>query len=332
MPFVGCKPSIWMRISWWTGVLILLFSCSGPPEFVSVDYAVMGTSARVIVPREKRPLADSAYREMLRVDSLMSIWKPESELSRLNARGCMRVDSLTLACIRIAILVSSITDGAFDPTVGPLIHAWGFDSDSPHMPDPESIERAKGLVGWERIRIIGDSVVLGKGQSLDLGGVAKGLALDIASAKLQRMGCSDFLVEIGGDMVCCGQKGAEPWLIGIRDPADPGGIMGTMRIRERSLAICTSGDYERFVEIGGMRYSHIMDPRRGEPAEGVLSVTVLSERGAAFTDAITTGLFVLGPQKGLELADSLGIEAMFVYRDGDTIATATTKGFQEVIR
>ena len=313
-------------------VVLVFLSCDQQEGFVSVDYTVMGTSARVIVPKEKRALADSAYAEMLLVDSLMSIWKPESELSRLNAEGAMRVDSLTLFCIETALMASRITKGAFDPTVGPLVHLWGFDSDNPHLPPPESLDSVRGLVDWQKVSIIGDSVVLGPGQSLDLGGVAKGLALDLARAKLEGLGCSSFLVEIGGDIVCSGQKGAEPWRIGIRDPVRRDDIIGTMRIRALGATICTSGDYERFVEIDGVRYSHIMDPRTGEPASGVISVTVIGFGGAAIADAMATGLLVMGPDEGIPLAESSGMEAMFVYHDRDTLATAKTKGFPEIIR
>jgi len=307
-------------------------SCSGGPGFVAVDYTVMGTSARIIVPKEKRALADSAYTQMLLVDSLMSVWKQETELSRLNARGGMRVSPLTLSCIRIALAAAERTSGAFDPTVWPLVHAWGFDSDSPHIPAPESLEAARGLVNWRLVSITGDSVSLGPGQRLDLGGVAKGFALDLASAKLRELGCEDFLVEIGGDIVCSGQKGAQPWRIGIRDPVNRDRIIGTMSIQGQQVAICTSGDYERFVEAGGTRYSHIMDPRKGEPSRGVVSVTLIGRESGAMTDAMATGLFVIGPEEGIPLAESCGLEAMFIYHDGDSLAVAKTKGFPEVMR
>lgn len=310
----------------------MFLSCGQQEGFVSVDYTVMGTSASVVVPREKRALADSAYARMLLVDSLMSIWKPESELSRLNSLGAMRVDSLILRCVEIALAAADKTHGAFDPTVWPLVHAWGFDSDSPHLPDPESLQQARGLVDWQNVRVVGDSVVLGPGQHLDLGGVAKGFALDMASARLQELGCSDFLVEIGGDIVCSGQKGTQPWRVGIRDPVRRNDILGTIEIRVPEAIVCTSGDYERFVEIEGRKYSHIMDPVRGEPASGVISVTVIGHGDAAMVDAMATGLFVLGPGDGIPLAESLGMEAMFVYHDGDTLATAKTKNFPEIIR
>lgn len=314
-------------------VILVFSSCAQRESFVSVDYTVMGTSARVIIPRGKRVLADSAYAQMLLVDSLMSIWKSGTELSRLNSAGAMRLSQPTLRCVEIALTAARETGGAFDPTVGPLVHAWGFDSDDPHTPDPESLELAKGLVSWQNVRIEGDSVILGPGQRLDLGGVAKGFALDLAAAKLLELGCESFLVEIGGDMLCYGQKGNQPWIIGIRDPANPSGIIGTMSIRGgKGAAICTSGDYERFVEIDGKRYSHIMDPRNGEPARGVVSVTLIGDRGAALADAMATGLFVMGPEEGIPLAGSLGIKAMFIYYDGDTLATARTWDFPEVTR
>ncbi|MEO0248892.1 MAG: FAD:protein FMN transferase, partial [candidate division WOR-3 bacterium] len=294
-------------------IILALLSCNKQEGFVSVNYTVMGTSARVIIPREKRALADSAYARMLAVDSLMSIWKPGTELSRLNSARAMRLSPRTLKCVEIALAAARETGGAFDPTVWPLVHAWGFDSDSPHTPDSESLETAKGLVDWRKIRIIGDSVILGPGQRLDLGGVAKGFALEEAATKLLDLGCDSFLVEIGGDMVCYGQKGGKPWVIGIRDPINPGGIIGTISISAgKGTAICTSGDYERFVEIEGKRYSHIMDPRKGEPARGVVSVTVISDGNAALADAMATGLFVMGPEGGIRLAGSRGMKAMFI--------------------
>ncbi|MGB9589991.1 MAG: FAD:protein FMN transferase [candidate division WOR-3 bacterium] len=308
-------------------------SCDQPQGFVTVDYIVMGTSARVIIPLEDRALADSAYAQMLAVDSLMSIWKRGSELSELNAKGAMRLSRPTLRCVEVGLAAARTTRGAFDPTVWPLVHAWGFDSDSPHPPDPESLESARGLVDWQKVNILGDSVILGPGQRLDLGGVAKGYALDMAAAKLLELGCSSFLVEIGGDMICYGQKGSQPWVIGIRDPRNPGDIVGTIRISSsKGTAICTSGDYERFVEIGGTRYAHIMDPRKGEPSKGVVSVTLISYGDAAMTDAMATGLFVMGPDEGIRLAESSGMRAMFIYHDGDTLGIAKTADFPEIDR
>lgn len=319
-----------MRLFISTLSFFLFLSCSRPQDFVSVDYTVMGTSARVVVPRDKRALADSAYVQMLLVDSLMSIWKPESELSTLNALGAMRVNPLILRCVKIAKEAARATGGAFDPTVWPLVHAWGFDSDSPRVPAPESLEAARTLVNWQGVGVIGDSVFLGPGQRLDLGGVAKGFALDLAGEKLRELGCKDFLVEIGGDMICRGSKRGAPWVIGVRDPRNRGGVIGLMRVCDATL--CTSGDYERFVETGGERYSHIMDPREGEPARGVVSVTVMGHGDAAFLDALATGLFVVGPGEGVPLAESLGVEAMFVYQDGDTLGISRTKGFPEITR
>ncbi|NJD11758.1 MAG: FAD:protein FMN transferase, partial [Gemmatimonadetes bacterium] len=236
---------------------------------------------------------------------LMSTWRPESEISRLNAAAgsgtWTRLSRETLAVLAAARRLAQLSGGAFDVTVGPLMWAWGFRGrDEPHRPAPATLDSARALVGSRLLELDsagGSARLLARGATVDLGAIAKGYALDLAAAAMQAAGATAGMVDLGGNVLVFGPppEGREAWVIGILDPRDPAATMGEIRLRAGSVA--SSGDYEQFFEAAGVRYSHIMDPATGEPARGTLQTTVVAPTGLQ-SDGLSTTLFVLGPERG----------------------------------
>jgi thiamine biosynthesis lipoprotein len=251
-----------------------------------------------------RSAVGAAGRAVFRVDSLMSTWQPESEISHLNdAAGSGQWTQLspeTLEVLLASRLLARVSGGAFDVTVGPLMHVWGFRGAGARVPAPAALDSARELVGDSVLEV--DSArararLQRRGSAVDLGAIAKGYALDLAASAMRAAGASAGMVDLGGNVLVFGRPpaGREEWVIGILDPRDPDGIIGEIRLAEGSVA--TSGDYEQFFEAGGIRYSHIMDPGRGEPARGTLQTTVVAPTGLQ-SDGLSTTLFVLGPDRG----------------------------------
>jgi thiamine biosynthesis lipoprotein len=273
-----------------------------------------------------------------KIDRLMSTWKADSEISRLNRAKPMEWVELspeTYEVLVLAVEVSKQTGGAFDITVGPLVDLWGFGPKSPtvptKVPSDEAIAAAKTAVGHDHIVVDANNKRAyrdAEGVEVDLGGIAKGYAVDRVLKALQDRGVKDALVEIGGETATVGlTETREPWLIGIRHPNLPlPRFLTTIELKD--AAIATSGDYFNVYELGGRLYSHIIDPATGKPiTNNVCSVTVIAKK-CAYADALATGLMVLGPDKGLKLVESLkGVEAIFAWRTGkDTIEVKASTG------
>ena len=236
---------------------------------------------------------DAAFQELRRVEQMATPYDPGSELSRINAR----TDSLfTLSgeldtMFAQAMNVSGRSGGAFDPTIGALVAAWGF-PDHPALPDsaavPHALHRAHNPRSW----IDADPKSV-----LDLGGIAKGWGVDRAADVLGRRSGA-CLVNAGGDLVVRGTKpGGAPWLVGVQHPRDPTALYCRMNVPP-GFAVATSGDYEREFEVDGVRYHHLLDPKTGYPARGLVSATVVAPT-CAEADAWATAAFVLGPVEGL---------------------------------
>ncbi len=299
----------------------LLTSChrGGKRRFVRRTAFIMGTVINVDVPAESAWAADTAIEAFRLVDSLMSPLKDSSDLSRINGNAgrWVRVSPLTAECIRYALQIGELSGGAFDITAGALVHLWHFDTEKGWVePSKSSIDSASKFVDFRKIEVNDDSVRIGRGQRIDLGGIAKGYAIDLAVERLKRLGIRNALIDAGGDIYALGNGPHGKWRIGIRDPFNRGNIMGILALSDKS--VCTSGDYERFIKVNGVRYSHIFDPRTGWPVRGVVSVTVIGPI-STMSDGLATAVFVLGPKKGLKLINSLdGYETMIV-TESDTL-------------
>ncbi len=205
-----------------------------------------------------------------------------------------------------------MTGGAFDVTARPVVKLWGFQGGEPKLPSRQEIFGALLKVGWRKIvfNAADTSIALHGGATIDLAGIGKGYAVDRCVAILRDHGAESALVDLGGNMFAIGTPpGREAWSIGIRDPEDPSGIIGKLLISNEAVA--TSGQYENFVVIDGKKYGHIVDPRTGQTVDHVLGVTVIAP-SATESDALSTGLFVLGPEEGMSIGeDAPGVRAVF---------------------
>ncbi len=246
-----------------------------------------------------------AFAEMERLAAILSEWDPASPVSRVNSSAGVepvRVPPELYEVLATALRVSQLTAGAFDPTWAALDGLWRFDGAEPRrLPAPEQVERRRALVGYRQL-VLGPAdrtaFLERPGARIGLGGIAKGYIAEAAADFLVSRGVQDVLVAASGDMTARGRNGDRPWTVAIRDPRAPAGVEATVTLGDESVS--TSGDYERFVIIDGRRYHHLLDPSTGYPATGAESVTVIAPHGAV-ADALATGLFVLGPERGAAL-------------------------------
>ena len=312
-------------------ILILSAACA-PREPYTKETFVMGTKAWVTIAgmsdRDSERAAQAAFREMYRIESVMSTWRPSSEISRLNAESNGKpftVSHELYSLIDSSLFYSRATSGAFDVTVRPLVRLWGFQGGIARLPSDPEIERAMSLVGYGKVRLdpSRSTIALPPGMQIDLAGIAKGYAVDRCVAAIARLGVRNALVNIGGNIYAMGAPpGAKGWSIGVRDPEGGLETVGTLVLRDEAVA--TSGNYENFVEIEGKRYGHIIDPRTGRPVSRVLSVTVVAPTGLE-SDALSTGLFVLGPDEAGTAVDRLaGVAALFALADNGGIVYRST--------
>jgi len=290
----------------------------GPVKADSGVHLVMGTFARVTViapdSRTGAKCIEAALAEIRKVDDLMSDYKEDSEISRVNKDAFaqpVEVGESTFEVIRRSIEFSRLTDGAFDITVGPLVQLFRKAKNDGIAPTPEQIADAKVRVGYEKL-ILNDADhtvrFTVEGMGLDVGGIGKGYAVDKAIEATQKLGASGAMVDLGGHVRCFGTppKGREKWIIGLQDPNidDFGGSGILLKLQASDTAIITSGDYQQFAIIDGKKQSHIIDRRTGKGAEGLSSVTIIAPN-ATDADALATAVSVLGPEKGLSLIEKL---------------------------
>ncbi len=366
-----------------TAAALLATGCTKEPGVPKVQKfsetrEVMGTLATITAVCGKGvdvPRAfDRAFSVLDSVEALMSAHREDTEIARVNAAAGgtpVPVSPWTVAVVESALAACKLSGGAFDVTVGPLVELWKASARAETLPSPEAIDRALALVGPSGVEIAagpgGARVGLKRmGMRIDLGGIAKGFAIDRAVEALQAEGVEAGIVEVGGDLRCFGRipraligaKATLPvrtrrlrkpraggsgffpglrrtkgvrledltrWPIGLQSPFEDEGLLGKIRLGDQAVA--TSGHYRRFVEIGGHRFSHIIDPRSGQPVGHPASVSVLAS-SALIADALATALTVLGSEAGLAMVDTLeGIEALIVEGDPQRPTILKSSGF-----
>jgi thiamine biosynthesis lipoprotein len=264
-------------------------------------------------------LFDAATAEIVRIEKLMTTWDPASEVSRVNAaagKEPVRVGDETFEVIRESLHASDISGGCFDITFETLHGLWKFDQDlDPHPPSAADVRARVKYLGSRHVKLDGDAHTVFLDEShvrIGLGGIAKGYAVDRAARVLREGGLSSFYVQAGGDLYTQGTKGdGSPWMAGIRDPRGPDGdYFAVMPVSDHAFS--TAGDYERTYVVGGKRYHHIIDPHTGYPATASRSVTIWAPT-ALLADEVDDAVFILGPEKGLALVESLdGVGAVIV--------------------
>jgi thiamine biosynthesis lipoprotein len=275
---------------------------------------------------------DRVFAEFDRLDGLLSVWRPKSDVQRLNeAAGLapVTVSRELIEVLQAAREAGDLTDGKFDITFGALSDLWRFDHDQDNrIPDPAAVRARLPLVNYRAVQVdarAGTAFIEKRGMRVHLGGIGKGYAVDRAAAILRGRGVRDFMIQAGGDLYVGGQRGGRPWRVGIRDPRGPAdAIFAALDLSDGTLS--TAGDYERFFIEGGRRYHHLLDPDLGEPARGCRSVSIVAGN-ALLADAIDTGVFVMGPEKGMALIERLdGVEGVIVTDKNAVLISSGLKG------
>lgn len=263
-------------------------------------------------------LFEAAFDEIERIEQALSNYRSSSELSRINVNAAdapVITDPEVFFLLSRSFAYSQRTDGAFDITVGKLMKAWGFFRGSGHYPSDAELARAQEHTGWQNVRLNNRTrsvYFLRRGIELDLGGIGKGYALDRVAALLREAGVKSALISSGSSSIyAIGEPpGKAGWSVRVPDPLDRTRTVSTVLLKDQSLS--TSGSYEKFFRLNGRTYSHIMDPRTGRPVEGMLQTTVITPE-ATDSDALSTAVFVMGPQQSARLLDRItGAAAVFV--------------------
>lgn len=327
-------------------VAVVLQACARPAIVIVLDGESMGSGWSVKYVGHQASAASTRAvieRQLADIDAQMSTWKPQSDLSRYNtapAGTWQRVPEDLFEVMQAAIALAADTQGAYDPTVGPLVELWGFGPGKARRepPDRAAIDALRTRIGWQRVRFDVEHrrVFQAGGVHVDLSSIAPGHALDRIAAELEARGITDYLIEVGGELRAHGSKpGAQPWNVAIQrlldnDTAD-GSVDAQHLIALRDAALGSSGDYRHFFEDGGRRYAHRIDPRTGYPLDnGVASVTVLRERGID-ADPLATALSVLGIDAGMAYANERGIAVLFIVRDGEGFVERRSPAFERLL-
>jgi thiamine biosynthesis lipoprotein len=318
------KRFVWSLLFWL--ILIIDPPLSHPVNLYQYHQVLMGTVIEITLTGDDEDAANRAalhaFQEIKRIETLMSPWLESSDVVRINrfaGKEWVKVSPDTYTVIRRAQEISELSEGAFDITVGPLTQVWRKARGKKIPPSVEDVTRYLMLINFNNVLVHPEGKVLLKksGMSIDLGGIAKGYAVDRGFELLRSLGFKNLIVNAGGDLRVGGMKGNQAWTIGIQDPRSPQKIMA--RIPLSDSAIATSGDYEKFFYHQDKRYHHILNPRDGFPAEGCQSVTIVSKDGMT-ADALATAVFVLGPEKGFSLCRKIeGVDCLIVDAKGKII-------------
>ncbi|MFA5099719.1 MAG: FAD:protein FMN transferase [Candidatus Omnitrophota bacterium] len=281
------------------GGLMVVLGCQAQPQVFRDTRVLMGTYVEVV--SDNRDAARIVFDEIKRVEGLLSKYDPQSEVSQFNEFGRLSAGPDLYHLLTKAKEYWFATDGAFDITVGPAMDLWGFTTKDFRRPSDAEIADVLKLIGTNKIIFHPSNNVVEfnvPGMEIDLGSIGKGYAVDCAVKALRRAGISNCLINAGGQVYGLGTKAGKPWRVAIKDPRG-GEVKNSFDISDQSAA--TSGDYEQYFVEGDKRFSHIIDPRTGSPADsGVISATVIAADGLT-ADFLATSLVVLGKRKGMEL-------------------------------
>lgn len=301
----------------------------------TVSFFALGTanSIKVFLEDEER-VARRAIERVNEIEQRMSAFLPGSDLSNIRdqaGESFQKIHGDTFRLIQKAVKFGNLTQGAFDITINPLVQLWGISKKGDFIPSEEEIQKALARVDYRSVQMVDGMQscrLEKKGQSIDLGGIAKGYAADEVRRILTENGVKNALINLGGNVTAVGSRPDKtPWRVGIQNPLAPRGEFAA-RLYVADRTVVTSGCNERFFIKDGIRYHHILDPRTGRPARSsVLSVTVVCGCSAD-ADALTTAFFILGPVKSLPLIRKFRAEAVFIMED---LSVAFTRGLKENI-
>ena len=309
----------WLLFGW---LIALVLPQVASAEWMERTEPIMGTRIYVQLwsedPAKGNAAIDAVMAEMRRIDDLMSHYKPESQLSQINQRGNqepVKVDKELFDLIKLSTHYSQITQGAFDITYASVGYMYNYPE---HIrPTDEQIKAALPAINWRNMLLDEEHHTVRfehPGMHIDLGGIGKGYAVDRGVDILKKLGIEHAVVTAGGDTRIIGDHMGRPWLVAIRHPDNPQKVVTRIPLVDEAMS--TSGDYERYFDEDGVRYHHIIDPRTGKSASKVRSATILAPT-ATQTDGMSKTAFVLGPEKAMEIINSMPeYDAVFVAPDG----------------
>ncbi len=306
----------------------------GNEPAVERDATRMGTEVHIVILTEDRQRADraidAALEELQRIEDLMTDWREESPLSAINRAAGQDPVPTSREIVDVlleSVRVSDLTGGKFDATYAGAGRLWDFASAHPALPDPEAVRAGVARVDYRRMEIDPEACTVflpEAGMRLGLGGIAKGYAVDRAASMIRSHGFRDFAVKAGGDMVVRGRRDGRLWWIGVRHPRRHDENIAILPVS--NVAVSTSGDYERYFDLDGKRYCHILDPDTGWPVDHCQAVTILAKESIR-ADGLSTGVFVLGPERGMALIESLpDVEGMIIDAQGGIHVSSGLRG------
>lgn len=324
---------------------LLLCACHPPvvpqQQLVREEAYAMGTSVLLMAWTPDAAVAHQAFGaaldELHRLEVMMTTWVhpgwPQSDIMRLNAaagQAPVAVARETMEVLQGAEEMAQRSGGVFDVTMGAMGGLWHFDEDLTRVvPSPQDVAARRTLIGYRDLVLdpnAGTAFLKRAHMQVNLGGIAKGYAVDAMARVLQAAGLRNVLLQAGGDLLVLGRKRDDPWRVGIRDPRDlsPDGYFAVAPITDHAFS--TAGDYERAFELDGQRYHHILDPRTGYPANACRSVTILAP-SALLADALDDAVFILGPEQGMQLLQHYpGTGAVIVDRDNRVWISENLRG------
>ncbi|MDR0981897.1 MAG: FAD:protein FMN transferase [Culturomica sp.] len=313
--------------------LICLFGCN-ELKYNYMNGKVFGTYYSVVY-RSDKSLDSAIIMQMRKVDNSLSIFNPNSTISKINNSLESETDSLMDIILPVALNVYTATNGAFDMTVGKLVNAWGFGYRNEEIPSQAKIDSLLRFTGMDKLHIeTGKVVKNNEAVELDGGAIAKGLGVDLVAEYLESMGVENYMVDIGGEVRVKGEsEKRRKWRIGIDKPQD------NLATREISVllqlsegALATSGNYRNFYTKDGKKYAHTIDPRTGQPVQTDIISSTVYAKSCMIADAYATAFMVMGLDKSYKLVEAdTALEACFMYEQNDTVKIRMTEGFKKLV-
>ena len=318
--------------------LALLTSCGRQPQRIVLQGLAQGSYyAITYFDEQNRNFQQEIDSIFHAIDLSVNLWVDSSVISKVNRNEEFALDDIFIDNFNIAQEAAKLSDGYFDPTISPIVAAWGFSYKTGDTITPQLIDSLRQLVDYRKVRIEDGKVVKeNPAMQLDFNAIAQGYTSDLIASFLDSRGIKNYLVDTGGEIMAKGTKpNGQPWIVGIEKPADnmySEQVVQT-RVALRDKGLVTSGSTRKYVERDGKRYSHCIDPRTGYPVEHqVLSVTVLAEN-SVWADALASICMVMGMEKSLPIIESMdGVEAYYIYvNENNGFETFATEGFKSIL-
>ena len=319
------------------GIIVLLTSCNRQPKKTMLQGEAQGSYyAITYYDEQERNFQHEIDSIFHAVDVSVNLWVDTSVISKVNRNEDVTLDSIFIDNFNIAQEAAQLSDGYFDPTISPIVAAWGFSYKHGDSITPQLIDSLKQLVDYRKVRIENGMVVKeNPDMTLDFNAIAQGYTSDLIASFLDSRGIKNYLVDTGGEIMAHGTKpNGQPWIVGIEKPADNWDSEQVVhtRIALRDKGLVTSGSTRKYVERNGKRYSHCIDPNTGYPVEHqVLSVTVMAN-SSVWADALASICMVMGMEKSLPLIESMDdVEAYYIYvNENNELETFATEGFSVI--